>query len=187
MKTITISHWARLAGMSLAGAIAIGTGSITGGAAHADPSSSDGAVNAIGAFRAIRNAASNQCLQPQGGSTGEALIVPAPCLPANDRNADTQSWIFRSASGVLQIVNQRSGFCMYMNGPIASGSPVIQAGCSTVSNELWRVSPAPPSVGEVRSWAGHGDTHLCLDLPVTGAAVQIFPCDGGIAQHWIML
>jgi hypothetical protein len=157
-----------------------GLGSVTGSASAATPIGPFSGV-----FQPIRNVGNNLCLQPQGGGGGEAVIVQMPCDGGN-----TQAWQFLGGGNDYKLINQNSGLCMYMNGPVAARSPIIQAGCTTVSNELWKPAPPPPDVSQIMSRAGHRDTNLCVDVPqqstTPGLGVQIWPCNGTLAQRWVI-
>jgi hypothetical protein len=102
-----------------------------------------------------------------------------------------QRWAF-VRSGVVKnfvvyhIVNLRSRLCMYMNGPVRSGSPVIQAACTTVTNEDWS-HRTPPAVTFIESRAGHSDTDLCLGPQslAAGALLRVFTCSTPV-QKWVI-
>ncbi|MBT2387564.1 RICIN domain-containing protein [Streptomyces sp. ISL-11] len=162
----------------LAGAGAVMT---TGTPAYA----SAPAAPLAGVFHPIKNVGNNKCLQPAGGSTGEVAIVQSACT-----GALAQQWQFlKVTNSGYHLINQLSGLCMYMNGPVAAGSPIAQVECTTVSNEEWKSTPAPPEIVTLMSRAGHRDTNLCVDVPGgqadEGLGVQIFGCNGTLAQRWI--
>lgn len=139
-------------------------------------------------FHPIKNVGTSKCLQPEGGSTGEATIVQMTC-----NGSLTQQWQFfliPGNTGAYHLINQLSGLCMYMNGPVAPGSPIAQVECTDVSNEDWISSAPPPEVVTLKSRAGHRPTNLCIDVPggqsTEGLPVQIFGCNGSLAQRWIV-
>ncbi|MEN8651583.1 RICIN domain-containing protein [Streptomyces sp. 21So2-11] len=137
----------RLAGLSAAILMAGAGLAATAIPASAQPAPS----NPIsGVFRPITNIGNNKCLQPAGGSTGEATIVQATC-----NGSQTQQWLFIDRGGIYHIVNQLSGLCMYMNGPVRAHSPIAQVECTTVSNEDWKSSLPPPEIVTLMSRAGH--------------------------------
>jgi len=137
------------------------------------------AADAAG-FAPIRNVDSHLCVQ--GQTSGESSLIVAGC-----NESPAQRWIFVPVPGTndWQILNQGSGFCVYMNGPIANGSPVIQTGCGNVSNESWKNS-TPPAITTIMSRAGRRDTNLCLtpEFPAAGALVDINTCTGSANQLW---
>lgn len=146
-----------------------------------------GVAEAAGVFHPIRNTGNGKCLQPQGGSTGHVAIVQMPCVAGSL----AQGWHFERISGNdFRIINQLSGFCVYMNGPVQAGSPISQAPCDPpVSNHTWRADHPPASVAELRSMAG-GNHNLCLDVPggsaIDGLGMQTWTCNGTPAQRWII-
>ncbi|MCX2947675.1 RICIN domain-containing protein [Lentzea sp. NEAU-D7] len=148
---------------------------------------SGGVANAAGVFKPIKNTWSGLCLQPEGGSTFDARIVQMPCVPGSA----IQNWHFDKISGNHhQIINEASGRCFYMNGPVRRGSPVAQVAClPRVSNHVWKTVPAPPSIAEIESMAG-GDHNLCLDVPgaqtTVGLAVQTWDCNNTPAQRFVI-
>jgi hypothetical protein len=140
-----------------------------------------------GVFNPIKNVGTGLCLQPQGGGGGEVVIVQERCVP----NSLTQNWQWRQVNGsVYQMINQLSGLCVYMNGPVAARSPLIQAGCTTVSNEKWKPSGTPPDVVSIQSYAGNRNTNLCVEAEnastAAGARTWIQTCNGSLAQRWIV-
>lgn len=169
---MTISK--KIFGTLAAGALAVSL-SVAGG----------GTAGAATVFNPIKNTGSNMCLQPQGGSAGEANLVQATC-----NGGIAQGWLFQQLSGTTWRIINQLGNCMYMNGPVASGSPVAVVGCTpAVSNHSWQPIPAPPSIGTLKSRAGNATT-LCLDVPggqpTEGLPVRVFRCNGTPAQAWVM-
>lgn len=149
-------------------------------------------AQAAGAFNVITNAATHLCVKPQ--LNAESSLVLARCPQPDDNSEDARSarWLYQTVSGNFgHIVNQAGiGLCVYMNGPVSSGSPVIQTGCSDVSNEDW-IGPMPnrPVVTTIRSRAGHRETNLCLapERLQEGALLRILTCVGGdVSQQWFI-
>jgi hypothetical protein len=138
-------------------------------------------ASAAGGFSVIRNVQTNLCVQAQ--TDGESSLVQTICNTDNP----AQRWVFVPNSNGNHILNQRSGLCVYMNGPVASGSPVIQTGCTTVTNEDWKAS-TPPAITTIMSRASHRDTNLCLapESSAIGALLRIFRCDSSDAQRWVI-
>jgi len=174
----TIRPGAMLARIVLASvmmAITVLVGSTAAQAAEADE------------FFEIRNANTGLCIQPL--TNGESLLVQRPCIPTET----AQRWAFVPNGfirqfGVNHIVNRRSGLCMYMDGPVASGSPVIQATCTRVSNENWRNS-TPPFVTTIESMAGNNFTKRCItpESLGAGAVLRIFDCyNSNPARRWVI-
>ncbi|NUK07855.1 RICIN domain-containing protein [Streptomyces lunaelactis] len=154
--------------------------------ASAEPAPSTSLAPFAGVFHPIKNVGNGKCLQPEGGSTGEVAIVQAACT-----GSTAQGWQFLQFSGSsYHLINQLSGLCMYMNGPVASRSPIAQVECTDVTNEDWKSSAPPPDVVTLMSRAGRRDTNLCIDVPggssAEGLGVQIFRCNGSLAQRWIV-
>ncbi|MEU4213343.1 RICIN domain-containing protein [Streptomyces sp. NPDC026206] len=173
-------------GALVAATLLAGAGSAaTATPAHAQPAQASAVTPSAGVFNPIKNIGNSKCLQPAGGSTGEVAIVQATCVTGSL----AQQWQFlRLSGGNYHLINQLSGLCMYMNGPVAARSPIAQVECTTVSNEEWKSSSPPPDVVTLMSRAGHRDTNLCIDVPGgqsdEGLAVQIFGCNGTLAQRW---
>ncbi|MDJ0342590.1 RICIN domain-containing protein [Streptomyces sp. H10-C2] len=174
----------KLAGLTTALVLAGAGMAATAGPATAQPAP---LAPLSGAFHPIINSGNGKCLQPEGGSAGEATIVQATC-----NGSITQQWLFLNRSGsTYHIINQFSGLCMYMNGPVAAGSPISQVRCTSVSNEDWS-SVAPPAVSvRVMSQAGHRNTNLCIAVPdgqpTEGLPVEILDCTSGDdAQNWVI-
>ncbi|MDX8048952.1 RICIN domain-containing protein [Lentzea sp. BCCO 10_0798] len=148
---------------------------------------SGGVANAAGVFKPIKNVGSGMCLQPEAGSTFDAWIVQMPCVPGSA----IQNWHFDKISDDrYQIINEVSGRCFYMNGPVLAGSGIAQVAClPRVSNHVWKTTPRPPSIAEIRSMAG-GDRNLCLNVPggqpITGLIVRTWPCANVPAQRWVI-
>jgi ricin-type beta-trefoil lectin protein len=130
-----------------------------------------GTTAAAPAFAPIRNAETGKCIQ--GRTNGESDLVQRQC----DGTA-AQNWIFVPDRNGGQFANQSSELCFYMNGPVSSGSPVIQTGCSLASNNDWKIA-TPPAVSTIMSKAGFRDTNLCIvpESPSENALLRIIRCD----------
>jgi Ricin-type beta-trefoil lectin domain-like len=138
------------------------------------------------AFCQISNFGSNQCLQPVNGSTEQgAAIVQEPC-----NGSAAQQWTKVQVSGnIFHFVNGLSGLCLDARGRAVNHTPVQQWTCNNISNENWEPGEyvsddVPPLFSRVS-----GTRSYCLDVPggqqhIAGLAVQIYRCNGTIAQIW---
>lgn len=183
-----------LASMSLAAAIAIGSGEAT---AYADspPSLSDSTsevtTDAIGAFHLIRLSNTQLCVQPLGGSTGDVIVELHQCNPS----AAAQNWLFVQAStGDFEIVNQQSGKCLYVNGGASENVEIIHGGCNVfgtntpASNALWKPS-SRTGFSTLMSRIQHRDSGLCIDSfgnAFDGIGLRTFHCNGTPPQTFIV-
>ncbi|MBE8521889.1 RICIN domain-containing protein [Amycolatopsis sp. H6(2020)] len=147
-------------------------------------------AHAAGAFNVITNAATHLCAKPQLNAESSLVLARCPQPADNSEDARSARWLFQTVRGNFgHLVNQAGlGLCVYMNGPVSSGSPVIQTGCSDVSNEDW-IGPVPNRavVTTIKSRAGHRETNLCLapESLQEGALLRIFTCVGGdTSQQW---
>jgi hypothetical protein len=165
--------------------------------AEADVTLPPGGVtpNTIGQFHLIRLANTQLCLQPQGGSAADVVLVLHAC---NSFDA-SQNWLFsQKSSNDWEVLNANSGNCIYNDVPVPlfNGSqPIIQGGCNIfgtsrpASNALWK--PAH-TIGEtqIQSRLQGRDTGFCIDVPggnaFDGATVQNWGCNGTAAQRWIV-
>jgi hypothetical protein len=162
-----------LAGTMILAAILVGS-------TAAQAATSATVTPAANAFAEIRNADTGLCIQAQVNA--ESPLVQVAC-----NNNQAQQWIFVPNRNGNHIVNQLAGLCVYMNGPVTSGSPVIQTGCTSVTNEDWK-NTGPPAVTTIMSRASRRDTNLCLapESAASGALLRIFTCDGSNAQLWVI-
>jgi hypothetical protein len=158
-------------------------------------STAAGTPNAIGAFHLIRVANTQLCLQPQGGTAGDALLELSPCNPS----AGAQNWVFVRRSLVSwQIVNQQSGKCLYNGAPVPlydGGQPITHESCnifgsdSPASNSLWRPSSLT-NLASLMSRIQDRNSGFCLDVPggnaYPGAPVQMWHCNGTPAQAFVV-
>ncbi len=128
---------------------------------------------------------SNQCLQPINGSTAQgAAIVQEPC-----NKSAAQQWTKVSVGGnIFHYVNGLSGLCLDARGGAVNGTPVQQWTCNKISNENWEPGEdiddtIPPLFSRVS-----GTKSTCLDIPggqkTVGLAMQIYRCNGTLAQDW---
>jgi len=149
-------------------------------AALISPTVAQAATPAASDFFPIKNIATGECVQPQFDV--ESVLVSMPCT-----NTPAQRWVFDRNSNGNHIINQLTGFCIYMNGPVTSGSPVTQTSCSTVTNNDWKVTP-PPTVTTIMSRASGRDTQLCItpDPPGISEILRILPCNGALNQFWLI-
>lgn len=127
------------------------------------------------------------CLQPAdpAGGAGTA-VVQQPCA-----DVQAQSWAPLSVSGTsYRFLNQASGLCLDVAGGAASGTPVDQWPCNSISNERWSWPHSfPDSFWPIRSQVA-GSSSYCLDVPgasaQAGLGVQIYRCNGTAAQAWVI-
>jgi hypothetical protein len=130
---------------------------------------------------AIFNPLSDLCLQPLNGSTSlGAQIVQEPC-----NGSTAQSWKRTSLYTTRQYVNLLSGLCLDARGGAADYTPVQQWSCEAITNETWNyVYSYTP---QLKSGVA-GSSSYCLDMPgadtAAGVALQIYSCNGTLAQQW---
>ena len=125
------------------------------------------------------------CLQPAdpAGGAGTA-VVQQPCA-----GVQAQNWAPLTVSGTsYRFLNQASGLCMDVAGGAASGTPVDQWPCNSISNERWSWPHSfPDGLWPIRSQVA-GSSSYCLDVPgastQAGLGVQIYTCNGTPAQAW---
>jgi hypothetical protein len=170
-----VRRGASLARVLLAGALMLTTGLAGSIAAPATPAA------AASVFHQVKNSFWNQrCIQPQSNAENALLV-----LDACDRDDLAQYWFFDRNSNGNRIINQLSGLCVYLNGPVAAGSPIIQTRCGTVTNYDWK-NLAPPSYSQIISRARHENTGLCITPSSfqTGQPVKVVVCTGAAFQYW---
>ena len=132
----------------------------------------------------IKNAATGQCLNAEGGATtdGTNLIV-YPCSPNPLPN---ERWFFgKSVSGTglaWEIIGVDSNRCVNVKGAAtADNTPIILWSCTASANDTWAVQQTAPIVG----LAGK-----CLDVDATkktsagNARAVIRSCNGSVNQNW---
>jgi len=135
----------------------------------------------------IANFSTALCLQPANESKAQgAAIVQQPCTASA-----AQQWTKVAVGGnVFHFVNQLSGMCLDARGGAANHTPVQQWTCNKISNENWEPGEVqgsddiPPLYSRVSGTKSH-----CLDVPggqlkTAGLAVQIYRCNGTLAQVW---
>jgi len=143
------------------------------------------AAGQCGPFCQISNFGSNLCLQPVNGSTARgAAIVQQPC-----NGSAAQQWTkVQVSSNIFHFVNGLSGLCLDARGGAANHTPIQQWTCNKISNENWEPGDdsddtIPPLFSRVSSTRSY-----CLDVPggqhVAGLAMQIYRCNGTLAQIW---
>ena len=99
-----------------------------------------------------------------------------------------QQWTEVSVgSNVFHYVNVLSGLCLDARGGAVNGTPVQQWSCNSISNEKWQPGEdisdeIPPLISRVsgkqllpRHTRGSGSA---------GLAMQIYRCNGTLAQQW---
>lgn len=131
--------------------------------------------------------ATGMCLQPAdpAGGAGTA-IVQQPCT-----GSQAQHWAPLTISGTsYRFLNQASGLCMDVAGGAASGTPVDQWPCNSISNERWSWPHSfPDGFWPVKSQVA-GSSSYCLDVPgasaQAGLGVQIYRCNNTAAQAWLI-
>jgi hypothetical protein len=137
-------------------------------------------------FNPIRNYPTNNCIQPQGGSTAQgAPIVQEPC-----NGSEEQNWEFRPLGGnTYHFINQRSGMCLDARGfGPSNGLAVDQWTCNSNSNENWQSNLPLPDAVFLRSLIARTHSH-CLDVPdnstAPDVALQLWTCNGTNAQGFV--
>jgi hypothetical protein len=191
MKTnTTMIRLGGLVSMSLAGAIAIGSGGATAYAGP-PPSLPDDASaitpEVFGDAHVIKLSNTNLCLQPLDRSTGDVIVVLTACVPS----LAIQNWLFRlEPTGDYEIVNAGSLKCLYVNGPATGNVELIQGGCNVfgtstpASNALWKPSRLT-GFATLQSRIGHRDSGLCADSfgnAFDGIGLRTFHCSGDPQQ-----
>lgn len=139
-------------------------------------------AHAVSPWAPLRNVQDNTCI-------AATAYVDSPLQMQACNGSTWQNWsFFPSINGGsrMQIRNQESGRCWYLNGPVQSFTQVSQAVCTEVSNEDWvpDAGPPPPSkVTRIRSWAGFQNTNLCV-IPHWGSVI-VYLCTRDPNQKWI--
>ena len=149
-------------------------------------------ASASGPIYELRNL-SNICLQPVNGTQDAgAAVVQEPCgrsLP--------QLWVFHRLSvghPLYRIENLLSHQCLDALGGASNGTQVVQWPCSSISNQTWDtglIFTGGARVGTVKSRVS-GTTSHCLDVPggqfsTFGLPMQIWGCNGTLAQEWFLV
>ncbi len=133
------------------------------------------------------------CLQPTPGST--AADLGAPVVQEHcDFHDTTQHWeLLFDGGGHVRFRNQGTGLCLDARGGATDGTPVQQWTCNSISNERWTDiigDSQADQPDQIRSNVSGTNTH-CLDVPNQskdpGVQVQLWRCNGTIAQDWFIL
>lgn len=167
-----------MAGIGLAG---------TATGASAQPAPNTSVAPRVGVFNPIKNVGDSECLQPIGGSTALfAAIVQEPC-----NGSAAQGWQFlKVATNHYHFLNQNSGLCFDAFDGVFNGARLLQNTCANISNDEWNTGATLPDVVKLESRVGFRDTGFCIDVPggaaTNGAAMQIFGCNGTLAQRWVV-
>lgn len=138
-------------------------------------------VQAAGAYIHLVNANGN-CLQPINSSTtvGDAMVL-MPCDPKNM----AQVWIQSASSGKIHFINYNSHLCLDARGGAATGTPIQQWTCDSITNENWQ---SPASYGGPLISAVSGTSTYCM-TPTggqNGTPLQLTLCSTTIltGQIW---
>ncbi|MEV6006980.1 RICIN domain-containing protein [Streptomyces sp. NPDC051976] len=140
-----------------------------------------------GLFHPIKNVGDNKCLEPQGGST--ALFAPIVQVTCNTADV-AQGWQYiRTATNHYRLENQLSGYCIWAWDGAFNGGRVLQDVCN-FSNSDFNANTSLPNVVPLETRVGNKDTGYCLDVPgaapTEGLALQIYGCNGTLAQRWVV-
>ncbi|BFU44414.1 RICIN domain-containing protein [Krasilnikovia sp. MM14-A1004] len=144
-----------------------------------------------GVFNPIRNVGDGKCLQPEGESMAEfAAIVQMPCATTGLAGL-AQGWQqIRVGTNHYRFVNQLSGFCFDAFDGAFNGARLLQGTCVPISNEEFNTNTGLPNVVALESRVGFRNTGYCIDvpgaLPFDGMAMQIYRCNGTLAQRWVV-
>ena len=170
------------------GAVAQPAAASTSTASTSTASTSTASVRPLtGQFHPISNVGDNKCLEPQGGSTALfAPIVQVTCNPADV----AQGWQYiRTATNHYRLENQLSGYCIWAWDGAFNGGRVLQDVCN-FSNSDFNANTSLPNVVPLETRVGNKDTGYCLDVPgaapTEGLALQIYGCNGTLAQRWVV-
>lgn len=172
----------RIGGLAAAALLAGAALAVTAPSATAQP------VPAASAFTPIKNVGNGLCLQPEGGSTQEfAAIVQAACVTGST----AQGWSsIEVGTNHYRFLNQRSGYCFDAFDGAFDGARLLQGTCKSISNEEFNTDTALPNVVILESRVGFRDTGFCVDVPGSqtnpGLAMQIWGCNGTLAQRWVV-
>ena len=150
----------------------------------------------------LSNGSNSLCLQPINATQDAgAEVVQWPC---NGRAE--QRWVFHpvatpGGSGLCtpsacfesyQIDNELSRRCLDALGGATNGTRVVQWPCARINNQTWETDflTGFPTVATMWSRVSGTFSH-CLDVPggqlsTVGLPMQIWGCNGTIAQKWIL-
>jgi hypothetical protein len=177
----------RTAGRLVATVLLAGAAVLPATAAHAQ--SAPVSPQLGGVYHAIKNSGDGLCLEPSGQSTAVgAAIVQQPCVTSGTESL-AQGWQYvKTATNHYKFVNQLSGLCLDVRQKV-NGSPMIQWGCATISNEEFNTGTSLPAVAKIESRIGWTDSGYCLDVPgaeaTPGLGMQLWQCNGTPAQVWV--
>jgi Ricin-type beta-trefoil lectin domain-like len=180
----------RLGGFAAAAILLAGAGlAATTTGAKAQSASATSITPFAGVFNPIKNVGNGMCLQPANGSTADAAaIVQEPCVRGG---SPAQSWEDRQVgTNHYRFINQASGLCFDAFDGALNGGRLLQGECKSISNEEFNTGKELPDVVSLESRVGFRNTGFCIDVPgaqaTAGLAVQIFRCNGTLAQRWVV-
>jgi hypothetical protein len=145
-----------------------------------------------GVFTPLRNLGNSTnpqqlCLEPVSTSVS-AQVVQEPC-----DGSVAEGWQTVSLGGNnFRFISQLSGLCIFAFSPPASNNdPIGMDTCRDVSNEVFNAgTSALPNVVPLQSEEGSTNTGFCLDVPgaspAPGLQMQLFQCNGTVAQRWVI-
>jgi len=163
-----------------------GLGLVAGATAAGAQSTSDKSLAPLaGEFRTIQIVGSNSCLQPEGGSSAQwTPIVLATC-----NGSTAQGWKYQDLGKNHYSFLNPNGWCLYTVDDPADRSAVFQDACQD-SNAEWNSGVKLPDVVSLRTRVRYRDNNFCLDVPggvpTEGLRVQLWACNGSLAQRWIV-
>jgi hypothetical protein len=180
-------------GILVGAVLLVGLTLVAGGtAASAQPAGSGTVTPKLGSgFTAIRNVGNFMCLEPEGQSTVEfASIVQEPCVTTGLESV-AQGWeSIRTGTNHYRFRNQLSGFCFDAFDGAFNGARLLQGTCVPISNEEYNTGRSLPAATKIESRVRFTDTGFCVDVPgarsTPGLAMQIFRCNGTLAQVWVI-
>lgn len=137
-------------------------------------------AQAQNSFINLVNSETKQCLQPMNNSTTlGGAIVPQPCDPKNT----AQVWIQTGSSGTVHFINYNSKLCLDARGGAATGTPIQQWTCDSITNENWRINNIN-KVALVSAVSGTSKYCLTATGPQNGAPMELYPCTGVVSENW---
>jgi hypothetical protein len=158
--------------VSVAAAAAMGVVALSPGAAHAD---------ALYTFRL--SPASNPFLFVEVAGASTASLATVDQWPYN--GGSNQVWVFNSVSGGYQVMNAKSGKCLWTDG--RAGDQLRQAPCDGNQWEVWASSS---SDGNITSSFHNPASGLYMDVygssSAQGGSIDGWPQNGGNNQKFIL-
>ena len=150
-------------------------------------------ASASGPIYELRNHSNGFCLQPVNGTQDAgAAVVQEPC-----GRSFTQRWVFHRLSvghPLYRIENLLSHQCLDALGGATNGTRVVQWPCASISNQTWDtgVTLTGFSTAVTVKSRVSGTTSHCLDVPggelfTPGLPMQIWGCNGTLAQEWLLV